>query len=97
MTLCWYGAEDVSDAQVTAYGNRWVPQDKDEKPSESITEVRCLKDYKLCILARNQKVLDGSQTNIDLYRIAEWSSVQIRAIGESDFPRGKEWRSTLCC
>jgi hypothetical protein len=90
MTFCWYGAEDVSDPQVTAHGNRWVAQDNDEKPFEWITEVRCLKDYKLCILARNQKVLTGSQTNIDLYRIAEWDSVQIRAIGESDFAPGKE-------
>jgi len=76
MTFCW------SDSQVRAYGNRWVAPDKDEKPFEWITEVRCLKDYKLCILARNEKVLDGSQTNIDLYRIEEWSNFQIRAIGE---------------
>jgi hypothetical protein len=90
LTLCWYGEEDVSDPQVMAYGNRWVAQDKDEKPLEWITEVRCLKDSKLCILARNQKVLNGSATNIDLYRIEEWGKVQIRAIGESDFPHGKE-------
>jgi len=45
-----------------AYGNRWVSQDQSEKPFEWITEVRCLSEYKLCILARNQKVLDGSQT-----------------------------------
>ena len=76
MTFCW------SDSQVTAYGNRGVAPDKDEKPFEWVTEVRCLKDYKLCILARNQKVLDGSQTNIDLYRIEEWSTFQIRAIRE---------------
>ena len=43
MTFCW------SDSQVTAYGNRWVAPDKDEKPFEWVTEVRCLKDYKLCI------------------------------------------------
>ena len=49
-----------------------------------------MKDSKLCILARNQKIMNGSQTNIDLYRIEEWSKVQIRAIGESDFPHGKE-------
>ena len=90
MTFCWYGAEDTSDPQVTAHGNRWTTQDKDEKPFEWITEVRCLMDFKLCIVARNQKVLNGSQTNIDLYRIEEWSSFQIRAIGESDWPRGKE-------
>jgi|ERR1700730_2794590 len=90
MTLCWYGVEDVSDPQVTAYGNLWASQDKEEKPFEWITEVRCLKDSKLCILARNQKVLNGSQTNIDLYRIEEWSSYQIRAIGESDFSKGRE-------
>ena len=90
MTFCWYGAEDVSDPQVTAYGNRWVAQDKDEKPFEWITEVRCLNEFKLCILARNQKVLNGSHTNIDLYRIAEWDSVQIRAIEESDFAPGRE-------
>jgi hypothetical protein len=83
-TFCWYGAE------VTAYGNRWVAQDKDEKPFEWITEVRCLKESKLCILARNQKAFNGSHTNIDLYRIAEWDSVQIRAIEESDFAPGKE-------
>jgi hypothetical protein len=90
MTFCWYGIEDVLDPQVTANGNRWTTQDKDEKPFEWITEVRCLKDSKLCILARNQKVMNGSQTNIDLYRIEEWSVVQIRAIGENDFPKSKE-------
>lgn len=91
MTFCWYGVEDVSDPQVTAYGNRWSSQDKEEKPFEWITEVRCLKDFKLCILARNQKVPNGgSLTNIDLYRIEEWSSYQIRAIEESDLPKGKE-------
>jgi hypothetical protein len=89
-TFCWYGVEDVSDPQVTAYGNRWTTQDKDEKGFEWITEVRCLKESKLCILARNQKVMNGSRTNIDLYRIEEWGTVQIRAIGESDFPRGRE-------
>ena len=90
MTFCWYGAEDVSDPEVRAYGNRWTTQDKDEKPFEWITEVRCLKDSRLCILARNQKIMNGSQTNIDLYRIEEWSTVQIRAIEESDFPKGRE-------
>ena len=64
LTFCWYGAEDVSDSQVMAYGNRWTTQDKDEKGFEWITEVRCVKDSNLCILARNQKVLSGSQTNI---------------------------------
>lgn len=93
MTFCWYGVEDVSDPQVTAHGNRWSSwssQDKEEKPLEWITEVRCLKGLKLCILARNQKVNKGSQTNIDLYRIEEWGTVQIRAIGENDSPNGKE-------
>ena len=90
MTFCWYGSEDVSDPQVTTHGNRWVSQDNTEKPFEWITEVRCLKDSKLCILARNQKVLNGSLINIDLYRIEEWSSHQIRATGESDWPHGKE-------
>lgn len=90
MTFCWYGVEDVSDPQATANGNRWTTQDKEEKPFEWITMVRCLKDSKLCILARNQKVFNGSQTNIDLYRIEEWSSYEIRAIGENDFPKGKE-------
>src|SRR5690348_12384443 len=78
MTFCWYGEEDVSDPQVMAYGNRWVSQDKMEKPFEWITEVRCLKG-KVCILARNEKVLNvGSQTNIDLYWIEKWSSYEIR-------------------
>jgi hypothetical protein len=90
MTFCWYAAEEASDAQATAYGNHWVAQDKDEKPIEWITEVRCLKDSKLCILARNQKVMNGSQTTIDLYRIEEWTKVQIRAIGENELPTGKE-------
>ena len=30
------------------------------------------------------------RTNIDLYRIAEWSSYQIRAIAENDLPPGQE-------
>jgi hypothetical protein len=32
LTFCWYGADNVSDPQVMAYGNRWVAQGKDEKP-----------------------------------------------------------------
>ena len=35
-------------------------------------------------------VLHLLQTNIDLYKIKEWNDFQIRAIGESDFPPGKE-------
>ena len=90
MTFCWYGAEDVSDPQVIAHGNRWSSQDKEERPFEWITEVRCLKDLKLCILARNQKMMNGSKTNIDLYSIEEWSTVQIRTIGKGDGTKGKE-------
>jgi len=90
MTFCWYGAEEVSDPQVTAHGNRWTAQDKGEKPFEWITQVRCIHELKTCIVARNQKVLNGSQTNTDLYRVEEWSKFRIRAIGESDWPRGKE-------
>ena len=90
LSFCWYGSEDVSDPQVTAYGNRWVSQDKEEKPFEWISQVRCLQELHVCILARNQKVLSGSLTTTDLYRIEEWSNYQIRAIGENDLPRGKE-------
>jgi hypothetical protein len=90
LSLCWYGADVVSDPQVTAYGNRWASQDKEEKPFEWVTEVRCIQGLRLCILARNQKILNGSRTNIDLFHIEEWSNYQIRATEESDFPHGKE-------
>lgn len=90
MTFCWYGSEIVSDPEVTAYGNRWVSQDKDEKPLEWVTEVRCIQRLQACILARNEKVMNGTVTNIDMYRVEEWSSYQIRAVGESSFPQGKE-------
>src|SRR5713226_275201 len=43
LTFCWYDVEVVSDPEVTAYGNRWTTQDKDEKGFEWITEVRCVK------------------------------------------------------
>jgi hypothetical protein len=88
MTFCWYGDEDVLNPQVIAYGNRWTPQDKEEKPFEWVTGVRCLKEMKVCILARNHKVARGSQTHIDLYQIEEWSSFQIRAILENGLPQG---------
>jgi hypothetical protein len=90
MSFCWYDPATVSDPQVIAYGNRWVSQDKEEKPMEWITQVRCVQELHVCILARNQKVMSVSQTNTDLYRIEEWSTNQIRAVGENDFPRGKE-------
>ncbi|HEV2422030.1 MAG TPA: hypothetical protein VGS59_10020 [Candidatus Acidoferrales bacterium] len=93
MTFCWYGSEDVSDPGVFAHGNRWVSQDKDEKSLEWVTEVRCVQALHLCILARNQKLLsspDQSDTNIDLYYVKEWNEYQIRAVGENDFPPGKE-------
>jgi hypothetical protein len=76
---------------VTAHGNRWVSQDKEEKPFEWVTEVRCVKELRTCILARNQTlVFGGSATNIDLYHVQEWSETQIRAIGENDWPAGQE-------
>jgi len=90
MTFCWYDSEQVSNPEVIAYGNRWVSQDKAEKPFEWVTQVRCVQQLHACILARNQKIGSGSQTNTDLYRVEEWSDYQIRAIGESDFPHGKE-------
>jgi len=90
MSFCWYGSEIVSDPEVTAYGNRWVPQDKEEKPFEWITEVRCIQTLHICILARNQKIGNGSVTNIDMYRVEEWSDYQIRAAGEGNSPHSKE-------
>jgi hypothetical protein len=90
MTLCWYGAEQVSDPEVIAYGQRWNTLDKEEKPLEWVTEVRCLREKHMCILARNQHVLGITRTNIDLYQIQEWSELQIRAVEESDFPKGEE-------
>jgi hypothetical protein len=90
-TLCWYGSDEVSDPEVTAYGNRWVTQDKNEKPFEWITEVRCLQKLHLCIFAHNRGFGVGkSRTEIDVYHVEEWSEYQIRAIGENDFPQGKE-------
>lgn len=90
MTLCWYGADEVTDPEVIAYGKRWVTLDKDEKPLEWVTEVRCLRGTHMCILARNQQVFGTSRTNIDLFRVEEWSDFQIRAIEESDYPKGQE-------
>jgi hypothetical protein len=90
MTFCWYGSEEVSNPEVIAYGNRWVSQDKEEKPFEWVTQVRCVRELHVCILARNQKIGSGSQTNTDLYRVEVWSDYQIRSVGESDFPHGKE-------
>jgi len=88
MTFCWYGVGDVSDPQVTAYGNRWTTQDKDERPLEWVTEVRCIQKMRVCILARNQKIGRGSHTNIDLYSVEEWSDYQIRTVGVGDAPHG---------
>jgi hypothetical protein len=90
MTFCWYGSEVVSDPEVIAYGNRWMSEDKDEKPLEWVTQVRCVHKLNVCILARNQKLAGASMTNTDLYRVEEWSTYQIRAIEESDWPQGKE-------
>lgn len=92
MTFCWYDSNLVTNPEVIAYGNRWVSQDKEEKPIEEVTEVRCIQALHVCILARNQKNLftDRTYTNIDLYYVKEWSEYQIRAIGESDLPHGQE-------
>jgi hypothetical protein len=90
MSFCWHSSDVVFNPQVIVYGSRWVSQDKEQKPLEWVTQVRCVQELHVCVLARNQKVLNGSETNADLYRIQEWSNYQIRAIGESDRPRGKE-------
>ena len=68
MTFCWYGAE------VTAYGNRWVAQDKDEKPFEWITEVRCLQEFKLCILARGTERLAHQHRLVPDCRVGQRSN-----------------------
>lgn len=86
LTFCWYGSERVSDPQVTAYGTRWVSQDKEEKLLEWVTEVRCLKSLNVCVLARSEKRREGTLTYIELYRIQEWSELQIRAVAEDAFP-----------
>lgn len=52
MTFCWYGAESVSNPEVIAYGTRWVSQDKDEKPIEWVTQVRC--SGLACLYSRSQ-------------------------------------------
>jgi hypothetical protein len=48
MTFCWYGSDQVTNPEVIAFGNRWVSEDKDEKPFEWITEVRCVKALHIC-------------------------------------------------
>jgi hypothetical protein len=91
LTFCWYGAEDVSDPEVTAHGNIWTTTDNSEKPNEWVTEVRCIHQKRICILARNEKGLfSGSMTNIDIYTVQEWTDTEIRAVGESDLPPGHE-------
>jgi hypothetical protein len=91
MTLCWYGEDKVTDPEVIAYGVRWNTTAKDEKPLEWVTEVRCLHDKRECILARNQQIAGtGTRTDIDLFEVQEWSDFQIRAIEESDYPKGQE-------
>lgn len=90
MSFCWYGSETVSDPEVTAYGNRWVAQDREEKPLEWITEVRCIQKLQVCILARNQKISNGSRTNIKMYRVEEWRDYEIRTVGVGDGPRGRD-------
>ena len=91
MTFCWY-ATDVKDPAVFAKGDHWVAQDKDEKPLEWVTAIRCIESMHICILARNQKVgsLGRTSTSIDLFRIQEWSNYQVRAVEENYFPPGRE-------
>src|SRR5579859_5692685 len=66
LTFCWYGADIVSDPEVTAYGQRWLTTDKDERPFEWVTEVRCVKALRICVLARNQKLAFGGGTQTDI-------------------------------
>ena len=90
MTLCWYGVEEVNDPEVIAFGQRWNAQDKDEKPLEWVTEVRCMREKHMCILAQSKHVLGIARTTIDLFAVEEWSDFQIRALGENDYPKGQE-------
>jgi hypothetical protein len=90
MTLCWYQAEQVSDPEVIAFGQRWNTQDKDEKPLEWVTEVRCMREKHMCILAQSKHVLGIARTTIDLFVVEEWTDFQIRALGENDYPKGQE-------
>jgi hypothetical protein len=91
LTFCWYGT-DVKDPTVFANGDHWVTQDKDEQSLEWVTAIRCVQTMHVCILARNQKTgtVDRTSTTIDLFQIQEWSTYQIRAIEESNYPPGRE-------
>lgn len=92
LTFCWFDSPPVTNPEVTAFGPRWVSQDKDEKPFEWVSAIRCVKTLHVCILASNQKLLfgGGTMTSIDLYYVQEWSEYEIRAVGQNDLPHGKE-------
>ena len=80
LTFCWLGPYSDNSDEAQAWGNRWVSQDKAEKPLEQVVEVRCLKAFEICIVAHNQLFFSYKRlTSIDIYRVSVWNENQINA------------------
>lgn len=81
-TFCWYGPYPDGNDEVDAWGNVWSTSDPTEKPLKQVTEVRCIKRLRICIKARNQPLLGGSMTNIEIYNVRSWTSSRVEAIND---------------
>lgn len=81
-TFCWYGPYPDGSDEVNAWGNVWITSDPTEKALKQITEVRCIKRLRICIKARNQPLLGGSMTNIDIYNVRSWTNSRVEAVND---------------
>jgi hypothetical protein len=83
-TFCWYGSDSPKPDEVLAWGSHWVSPDKTVTSFEWITEIRCVKTLRMCVLARNAAGHDGKrETNIDLFYVTNWGPTKVEATEES--------------
>ncbi len=84
-TFCWYGPYGDGSDEVTAWGEKWTPQDSSEKAMEVHTAIRCIKKMNVCMKSATHNLFGKSITNIEVLPVRSWSAQQITADMEDQF------------
>lgn len=85
VTFCWYGPYVDGSDEVTAWGEKWAPQDSSEKVMQVQMAIRCVKKMSVCLKARTHDVFGKSITNIEILPVKSWNAQQITADMEDQF------------
>jgi hypothetical protein len=85
MTFCWYGPYNDGSDEVTAWGEKWKPQDSSEKAMDVHTAIRCVKRLGVCLESKTHNMFGKFITSIEILPVQSWSAQQITADMEDRF------------